>query len=80
MLMKQISIPVDPYIASAYAKATPQVRKKAEILVNFWLKELFVNKEKAKKELFETMDRIGAIAQANGLTPAILERLLNEED
>lgn len=77
--MKQVAISLETDVASAFLKAKPQMRKKAETLVNLWLKNLFISKAMAKKELFKTMDRIGATAQSNGLTPEILERLLNEE-
>ena len=77
--MKQVAIFLAPDIASVFLKAKPQERKNAEALVNIWLKDLFMSKAKAKKELFKTMDRISAIAKTNGLTPEILERILNEK-
>lgn len=78
--MKQISIPLEPKVASAFLNAKPRERKKTEHLINIWLKNLFMNKATAKRELFKTMDRASAMAQENGLTPEILERLLNEKD
>ncbi len=78
--MTQVTISLETDVASAYNKANPQMRKKAEILVNLWLKDLFSSKARAKKELFEIMQTAGKIAQANGLTPEILERLMNEKD
>ena len=78
--MKQVTISLEPDVASAFLKAKPQMRKKAETLVNLWLKDLFTSRARAKTELFKTMDRASAMAQANGLTPKILERFLNEKD
>lgn len=78
--MTQVAITLETDVASAFLNAKPQMRKKAETLVNLWFKDLFINKARAKKELFEIMDRVGAIAKANGLTPEVLERLLNEKD
>lgn len=78
--MTQVTISLETDVASAFLKADPQMRKKAETLLNIWLKELFTSKAKAKKELFEIMQTAGKIAQTNGLTPEILERLLNEKD
>jgi len=78
--MTQVAITLETDVASAFLKAKPQMRKKAEILVNLWLKDLFINKAKAKKDLFEIMQTAGKISQTNGLTPEILERLLNEKD
>ena len=78
--MTQVTISLETDVASAFLKADPQMRKKAETLLNIWLKDLFTSKTKAKKELFEIMQAAGKIAQTNGLTPEILERLLNEKD
>ncbi|NCO55708.1 MAG: hypothetical protein COS14_13790 [Bacteroidetes bacterium CG02_land_8_20_14_3_00_31_25] len=78
--MKQVAISLETDVASAFLRAKPQMRKKAETLVNLWLKDLFISKARAKKELFEIMQTAGKIAQANGLTPEILEQLLNEKD
>jgi len=78
--MTQVTISLETDVASAFLKADPQMRKKAETLMNIWLKDLFKNKTKAKKELLEIMQTAGKIAQTNGLTPEILERLLNEKD
>jgi hypothetical protein len=78
--MTQVAISLETDVASAFLKAKPQMRKKAETLVNLWLKDLFVSKARTKKELFEIMQTAGKIAQANGLTPEILDRLLNEKD
>ena len=78
--MTQVTISLEKDVASAYNKANPQMRKKAEILVNLWLKDLFSGKAKTKKELFEIMQTAGKISQSNGLTPEVLERLLNEKE
>lgn len=78
--MTQVSISLETDVASAFLNAKPQKRKKAETLVNLWLKDLFVKKANTRKELFDIMQIAGKIAQANGLTPEILERLLNEKD
>ncbi len=77
--MEQISITLEPDVASAFLKAKPQIRQKAETLVNLWLKNLFTRKSKSHEELFELMDQISKIAQANGLTPEILDEILNEK-
>jgi len=76
--MTQVAITLETDVASAFLKVKPQMRKKAETLVNLWLKNFFISKASAKKELFKTMDRVSAIAQANGLTPEIFEQIMLE--
>jgi len=77
--MKQVTISLDPEIASAYQKASAEERKKVDFIVNSWLKNIFVKKADARKELLEIMQTAGKIAQANGLTPEILQDILNEK-
>ncbi|MBI5217418.1 MAG: hypothetical protein HY958_00615 [Bacteroidia bacterium] len=76
--MEQISIPLNDETASLYLRANREKKRKAEFLVNFWLMDFFKSRKKAKNELFEIMDEIGAIAKSNGLTPEILEEILTE--
>ncbi|OFX16979.1 MAG: hypothetical protein A2033_13845 [Bacteroidetes bacterium GWA2_31_9] len=77
--MEQISIPLNDEIASLYISASREKRKKAELLINLWLKDFFKSKKNPKDDLFKTMDEISDIAMKNGLTPEILEEILNEE-
>ena len=79
MFMKQVSIPLEPKVAFAYSKASPELQEKARYLVNHWLKDIFSTKKRARKELFEIMDITGKIAAERGLTPEILEELLKDE-
>lgn len=76
--MEQVSIPLNDETASLYLRANREKKRKAEFLVNFWLKDFFKTRKKAKDELFEIMDEISAIAKSNGLTPQILEEILTE--
>jgi len=76
--MKQAAISLDSDIASAYLKATAEERKKVNYIVNSWLKNIFYRKKEPKQKLFETMDQIGKVAQANGLTPEILQEILQD--
>ena len=78
--MKQVSINLDPEIASAYQKATVEERKKVDYIVNSFLKNIFKKKADARKELFELMQTAGRIAQANGLTPEKLDEIINEKE
>ncbi len=79
ILMKQVSIPLAPKVASAYAKARPEEQKKVDYLVNLWLKNIFSGRRNINDKLFDTMEQIGKIAAANGLTPEILQDILNEK-
>ncbi|MFA4852257.1 MAG: hypothetical protein WC868_05735 [Bacteroidales bacterium] len=76
--MKQVSISLNPEIARAYQQATDEERQKVNYIVNSWLKNIFYRKKDSKQKLFETMDQIGRIAEANGLTPEILNEILNQ--
>ena len=77
--MKQVSITLDPDVAFVYSKAEPAIKKKANYLVNLWLKDIFKSKKRNRQELFDAMKAASRIAQANGLTPEILEQILNEK-
>lgn len=76
--MKQVSISLNPDVARAYQQTTIEYRQKVNYIVNSWLKNIFYRKKDSKEKLFETMDEIGREAQANGLTPEILEQIIQE--
>jgi hypothetical protein len=74
--MSTISIEVDPDSARAYAAASAETKRKLQLLLNFRLRELISG---SPRPLAEVMDEMGCEAQARGLTPEILESLLNQE-
>lgn len=76
--MTQVSISLNPEVARAYKQATVKERQKVNYIVNSWLKNIFYRKKDPKEKLFETMAEAGREAQANGLTPEILEQILLE--
>lgn len=76
--MEQVSIPLNSETSSLYMRASREKKRKAEFLVNFWLKDFFRNRKKNRDELFQIMDEISAIAKSNGLTPEKLEEILAE--
>ena len=76
--MKQAYITLDTKVANAYLGAPSKERKKLDYIVNSWLKNIFYGKKDPKQKLFDTMSEAGKEAQANGLTPEILEQLLGE--
>lgn len=72
-----ITIEVDAEAAKVYAAATPEEQWKMQVLLSLRLRDLTI---KPRRSLREVMDDIGREAQANGLTPEILETLLRDED
>jgi hypothetical protein len=70
--MQTINIQVTPEAAKAFRNASPAERKKLELLLNLRLLEV----SRARKPLKEVMREISRSAQARGLTPEILNDLL----
>lgn len=75
MDMKTIQIRVSSEIAEMFAAASEQEKRKIEALISLKLGDL----TKPKRSLEEVMDSMGQYAQAQGLTPEILESILNDE-
>jgi hypothetical protein len=73
--MQEIKIEVSPEVAEAYQSASPQERKKIQAIVS-----ILLQKQVDKDTVFlrELMDEISERAKARGLTPEILESILNE--
>jgi hypothetical protein len=69
------SIQVEREIADAYNSASQQDQKKIQLLMGLWLRELSTQ---PNMSLNEVMDMISDRARARGLTPEILESILNE--
>ena len=63
------SIQVEPDIADAYNAASHEDRRKIQLLMGLWLRELSTQ---PNMSLTEVMDMISDRAQARGLTPEIL--------
>jgi hypothetical protein len=71
--MTVIPIQVDPEIAQAFQSFQPEQQQQIQALMNQWLKEV-INISKLQM----TMDELSDEAEKNGLTPEILESILNE--
>ena len=71
--MESISIQVDADVAKAFQSAQPEQQQKIQALVGVWLKRA-MNLTK----LQATMDLMSDEAEANGLTPEILQSILDE--
>lgn len=68
-----VNIPLDNETAKIYEKAPQADKKKMQVLLSVWLREF----EKPSISLDELMDDISRKAQERGLTPEILESILN---
>ena len=76
MSTESISITVDADAAQSFCEASPEERRKLELLLRLRLRELTLERTRPLKEI---MDEIGADAEAKGLTPEILELMLRED-
>ncbi len=69
-----LNIEVESEIANLYKTMDSTQQKKIHLLLGIWLKEAITN----QTSLEEIMEKCSQEAQANGLTPEILESLLQE--
>ena len=76
MSTEAITIQVDSEAASAFNRAPAEEQRKMEALVSLWLKEIAAADSRPLKEV---MDEIGREAQRRGMTPEMLESILNGE-
>jgi hypothetical protein len=72
--METISIQVEPQIAQAYRAFAPQRQKQVQMLMSIILKRS-LEQDSLEKTVADLRDE----AEANGLTPEILEELLADE-
>jgi hypothetical protein len=73
--MQEITIEVSSEVAEAYQAASPQARQKIQTFISILLQDHI---ERDVALLRELMDEISDRAEARGLTPEILESILNE--
>jgi len=71
--MENITIQIDPKIAEKFESSSPQQQEQIQKLVNYWIKKAIET-----NQLQTIMDKMSDEAIKNGLTPEILESLLNE--
>ena len=71
--MVNVNISLDNETAEIYEKAPLAEKKKMQVLLSLWLREF----EKPSITLEKLMDDISRKAQERGLTPEILESILN---
>ena len=71
--MKTIGIQIDEDIAQAFQSSQPEQQQQIQAWLNQWMRQAL----KISK-LQNTMDRLSDEAVANGLTPEILQAIINE--
>lgn len=75
MALANITISLDAQTAQIYTNAPVDAQRKVRLLLSLWLQDFAV----APRPLSIVMDEISEKAQARGLTPEILESLLNDD-
>ena len=76
MATATISLEIDADTAQAYSTAPEAERRKLQLLLNLRLRELTT---RPSRPLTAIMDEIGRDAEAQDLTPEILQSLLNDQ-
>lgn len=76
MATATISIEVDQESARAFTEAPAEEQRKLQVLLGLRLRELTSMPRRSLKEI---MDDIGSYAEAQGMTPEVLESLLHDE-
>jgi hypothetical protein len=76
---EEIIIKVPPDVAEAYRNTTDEQREQMDAKVVAILKYSMRSRLSAIDKLRRTMDDISAEAQERGLTPEILESILNDD-
>ncbi len=72
-----IQIPLDPELAQVYDSASRENQRKLQALISLWLRDMGSSNPTSLSSL---MDEISDKAAQRGLTPDILESILNDED
>jgi hypothetical protein len=71
-----ITIPLDPQTAKAYDLADPDQKRKIQVLLGLWLRELTCGENTSLQQI---LDEVGQRAKTRGLTPELLDSLLRGE-
>ncbi len=74
-MTEQITVSVDSDVANRYRSASNQERRKLDLLINLRLRDV----TDSGKSLRDTMLEISRNTQQRGLTPEILQSILDEE-
>ena len=73
-MTEQITVSVDPEVAEIYRSASDEMRRKLEVLVNLRLRDAALS----RRPLPEVMREVSRNARRRGLTPEVLQSILDE--
>ena len=73
-MTEQITVSVDPEVAEIYRSASAETRRKLEILINLRLRDAALS----RRPLPEVMREVSRNARRRGLTPEVLQSILDE--
>lgn len=76
MDMAVINIPLDAELAQIYEQSSTENQQKIQLVLSLWLREMG---DSDSISITDLMDSISDRAQAQGLTPELLDELLNDE-
>ncbi|HIK09169.1 MAG TPA: hypothetical protein IGS52_02685 [Oscillatoriaceae cyanobacterium M33_DOE_052] len=77
----EITIKVPPQIAAAYSQANAEEKQQLQIkLADMLQEQLSIMRRDSIIELRKTMNAMSQEAQERGLTPEILDEILNDEE
>ena len=77
MATANLTIQVSEEAARAFTQVSPEDQRKIQLLLDLRLRDLTIS-PLPQRSLQSVMDEIGKNAAARGLTPAVLESLLND--
>ncbi len=72
---EQITVSVDPDLADMYRSASDDDRRKLDLIINLRLRDAI----ESRRSLRDIMLEISRNAQKRGVTPEILQSILDEE-
>ncbi len=79
MEQETISIPVDPETAKRFRELSPEELEAVAFDVAVDVRRHRKGRRLSNEEFFALMDEIGKEAQARGLTPELLQEILDEK-
>ncbi len=78
---EEITIKVPSLVAEAYRNATEQEREQLQLKIAAIMQsQLTIKRQESIARLRNTMDKASLEAQEQGLTPEILESILNDDE
>jgi hypothetical protein len=75
--LKVLEIPLEAELVDIYNNASKSDQLKIQMLLRLWIKEI---RNPNPPSLREIMEKMGAEAQARGMTPEILEDILADDE